>query len=198
MSDRIRIVRNKVWRMTVAAALVLMATASLGISISIQGYTLVEWWKPVCGCGLLGLVASGRLHKAMRRLTGTTGAALNYAAAFVLSFSMVSGCFYAVNFYQSDAGSRQVCSALVVSKYAKEHYRVRRVSRHTAARGEKYYTYHVGVRLPDGREKSVAMPVDEYVKVRKGQRVSISVEEGLFGIPVIKGRRFPVTKYKRL
>lgn len=189
--------KNKAWRIASVVVLALIVTASLGVSKVLQGYTFVEWWKPAAGCALFATVASVGLRKPMHILTGMDKAALNYAAAFVCLFSIALGCFYALNFCCSDAGSKQEYSAPVVRKYSEEHYRVRRLSRHKAAKGEKYHVYCIGIALPDGRVKRIEVPVGEYAKVRKGQRVSLSIEEGFFGIPVMKGLQLPVRQYKR-
>ncbi len=159
----------------------------LGISAGIQSNTIIEWWQPTVACALFSIAGTAALHKVFRHLIRTNIKYLEYPLAFVVVFSILLCAFYSTNYFMSDPTTRQEYSVPIVNKYSKEGYRTKRVGRRTV-RSEKYTTYYIQIKLPDGQIKSYSRPVGEYVKIKRGQKVKISVEEGLYRIPVIKKR----------
>lgn len=165
----------------------LVITFLLGISAGIQSNTIIEWWKPATTCAVAALAGTVLFHKRLRLLKQENIKYLEYPTAFAIIFSIMLCSFYCMNFFMSDQSTRQEYSVPVINKYSKEKYRTKRVGRRTV-RGEKYMTYYIQLRLPDGHIKSYDRPIGEYTKIKRGQQLNISVEDGLFGIPVIKKR----------
>lgn len=175
----------------------MIVVASLGMTFALQRDTIVDWWKPAAVCFIPACLFGYMLVGVMRAITGVRNRLINIFAGVVVSFSILSGSFYILNFYKSDAESSKTCHALVVNKYSEERYMVRRVSRHRSVRGQKQMVYYIIIKLPDERTKKIEVPVREYVKMHNGQKLTLKIENGFFGIPVIKNLNLPIRKYKR-
>ncbi|MDE6270665.1 MAG: hypothetical protein K2M12_07430 [Muribaculaceae bacterium] len=164
----------------------------LGLAAVIQNKTLIEWWIPVSACAAVALPLALVLKGMMRRLTGLDKAIWNVVAGFVLSFAAAAGGFYSLNYFRSNAASAQEYSAAVVNKYSEKHYRTKRVSRKYSTRGEAYLVYYVVVELPGDKRRRIEVSPKDYVKTKVGGRLHLQIEDGLFGVPVIKNLSFPV------
>ncbi len=178
--------------------LILLATVTiilLGLAAVLQNSTLIEWWIPVAAGLVLALPAGMLLRRLMRRLTRMDSTIVNVLVGTALSYAVVTGSFYALNFYRSDATSTHDYSAPVLNKYSEEHYRTRRVSRNRVTRGETYRVYYVVVELPGGRTKAIDVTLAVYNRARTGGQLTLSVEKGFFGIPVIKNLSAPIRRY---
>lgn len=190
---------NIVMRTINIIILIILTTAVillLGLASMIQRNTLIDWWLPTGACALLAMPCGYLIKGVIGRLTHFDKAIWNFLAGFALSFSIVIGLFYALNYYKSDGSTAKEFSARITNKYTEEHYQVKRVSRNRVRRGEKYWVYCISVEMPDGRRKKMEVSPGEYVKVRVGRHIKLQIEDGLFGIPVIKNMKFPVRQYK--
>lgn len=176
--------------------LILVVMAFLGTGIALQSNTLIDWWKPAALCflpaALVGFLMAGKLQWA----TTARSRLLNVAAGIFISFSIIYGGFIAMNYVKSDASTSASFKTSVVGKYSEERYRVKRVARHRTTRGEKYHVYCILVSLPEGKTKKVEVSPGEYIKIKRGQKIELKIEKGLFGIPVIKNLRLPVRERK--
>lgn len=181
---------------TASVILLLITGASLGLSCALHRNTIVEWWKPVVLCAMLGCIAGLPFAKLIRVFSGWNNKLLTIIAGIILTGSVFSGSFYALNFYKSDPASNEICTATVTKKYSKKHYKTRRISRNRAVRGEPYNVYYIVMKLPDNRIKTIEVSVGEYSKIRQGQDLSLKVEKGFLGVPVIKNLSLPVRKHK--
>lgn len=176
--------------------LILVVLAFLGTGIALQSNTLIDWWKPAALCFLPAAVAGFLMEGKLQWATTAHSRLINVAAGIFISFSILYGCFIAMNYVKSDADTSESFKASVVGKYSEERYRVKRVARHRTTRGEKYHVYCILVSLPDGKTKKVEVSPGEYIKIKKGQKLELKIEDGLFGIPVIKNLRLPVRERK--
>lgn len=170
--------------------LIAVTIVLLGLAIALQGRTLVEWWKPAAICVLPALIAGAKGAGVARRLTGWSGRWGNAAAMAVVSFAILLGAFYTLNYCVTDKAAGASFDAVVAQKYTHERYDTKRVGRRTV-RGQKRMVYDVVVRLPDESTKKLAVTAGQYARTRIGQRFVIEVEEGLFGLRVIKHIGFP-------
>ena len=172
----------------------LLFISLLGIGMALQRNTLVSWWKPAI-ISLLPAVPLGfLLSNVLRSITPLRSRIASIIAGVLLSFSVIFGGFYALNFYNTKAGTSCICRAGIVNRYTEERYRTKRVGRRTT-RGEKYNVYMIVLRLPDGREKKMEISAGEYSGMRVGRCLELKIEEGFFGVPVIKNMRLPVRKH---
>ncbi|MDE6653520.1 MAG: hypothetical protein K2K37_03935 [Muribaculaceae bacterium] len=165
--------------------LILMAVFALGASFALQSFTIVDWWKPMIVCAAIAAIATFPLGKLLCAITESMFRRLRYAATFVLIFSILLCAFYVLNYHFADESTRIVYTAQVVRKYSEERTRSSRSGR----RGygvEKYNVHFIEIELRDGSTKKMERPLNEYLKIKKGGHVTVTEEEGLFGIKVIK------------
>lgn len=184
--------RIKTSLMIITALIVMIA---LGTASVLQGKTIVEWWLPAVICAIIAVFISALLYRFIRYITGFKNFAVNCLSAFAVAFSIILGTFYTLNYYCSDTLSRHNISTTVVRKYSKERYKVKRVSRNRTTRGEKYHVYYIDIELPDGSSKSLDITLSDFMRLRKGQSLTLEIEKGLFGIMVFKNMKFPIRKY---
>ena len=171
---------------------ILVCIAGLGMASVIFGETLVEWWIPVVLCLSVSAAAAVPLGRRMKYLTTSSNRYVNFAAALVMVFSVVAGGLFTLNYYGSDRNSRSEVKAEVARKYRKTRHRSRRVSRRVYTQGEKYYVYYFELALPGGRRKELHVDTKQYHRTREGAVLTLEVEKGLFGVPVIKEHKIPV------
>ncbi len=183
---------------TTAVIISIIVVASLGLSCMLQRNTLIEWWKPVVICFLPSCAVGLALSRVIRVAGGVNKPWLTYVAGIVLSFSVIMAGFYSLNFYKSKPGTASVCQAVVARKYTKERFRTKRLSRHRSVRGEKYTVYCVDIELQGGWTKHFEVEAGEYARIRKGRKFDLDIEEGLFGVPVIKNMSLPVGKLRKI
>lgn len=174
-------------------ALLFIVIILAGLAVSLQGKTLVEWWKPAAICLVPACVAAALLGDAMRRLTHSEMRLLNASVMLILSFSLFLGAFYTLNYCKSDPDTATTQYASVIRKFTEERYSSKRVGRRYV-RGEKYKVYRLEMQLPDGSTKEIDTTVEQYVNIRKGQNLTLSIENGFLGLKVIKSVKFPSAK----
>ena len=181
------IMNGKFWKNALLVILSVIILILLGMSAVIQSDTIIEWWKPVGICGVVSIPIGLLLRNICGRLTGLQNSLINSVAGIIIVFSAALCAFYCLNYYRSDHTTARHYSVEVVNKYSQERYRSKRIGRRTV-RGEKYHVYYIVIQLPDGKKKKYERPVGEFSRTRIGKKVPITMEDGLFGIPVIKSR----------
>lgn len=181
-------------------AMIVVASVSLillGMAAVLHDKTLVAWWIPVAVCAAIAVPCAVVLQVLIGRLTQFGKTIWNVLTAWGVAFSCLIGLFYILNFYNADAASVREYSAPVIRKYAKDRYHTRRVSRNRVVRGEKYRVYFLSIELPDSKLKEIEVSLSDYNRVKAGKQLSLQLETGLFGVPVIKNMTFPVREYHR-
>ncbi len=176
----------------VAVTLILLGTASV-----LHDKTLVAWWIPVAVCAAIAVPCALGLQGIIGRLTQFGKRIWNVLTAWVVVFSSLIGLFYILNFYNTDAASVREYSAPVIRKYTQDRYHTRRVSRNRVVRGDKYRVYFITIELPDGRLKKIEVSLSQYNRIKTEKQLSLQLETGLFGVPVIKNMSFPVREHHR-
>lgn len=170
--------------------LLAIAIIALGLAVTLQGKTLVEWWKPAAVCAVPAVAAGILSANVVGRLMRWNKRWLNASAMSILSFSLILGAFYTINFHMADDSSSTTCDVVVVNKFTQERYYTKRQGRRNV-RGEKYNVYSVVIKLPDESTKKLSVAVGQYVRTRIGQKFKIEINNGFFGLPVIKEIKFP-------
>ncbi len=165
--------------------LTLIVIFASGASLALHSFTMVEGWWPVAICAVVAILVSVPLGKLMRPLTKPLSRYLEYPFSFVLSFSILLCSFYALNFWFSDPSSRVEYQAPVIRKYSEERTRSKGGGRRSHG-VEKYNVHFVEIELEDGSTIKLERPLKEYLKIKKGSRIDIAEENGLFGVKVIK------------
>ena len=184
-------------KIAVIIVVVLLSILAASMALVLHDRTLVDRWIPICVCLAAAIPAGFITRNAFRALTGFVSSTANFLIALAASFIILYGCFYTVNYYCTDHHSQTDVSVAVIAKYSEEHYRVKRVSRGRTTRGEKYMVYYMTVLLPDGRVKKMEIPAKRYRSLRADSTITLSLENGYFGFPVIKNISIPVRKYTR-
>lgn len=172
----------------------IIVAAGLGLACALQRNTLVEWWKPAAICFVPSCAIGFVLSRVVRAASGIDKSYINIAAGILLAFSILMGGFYSLNYYKSKPDTTTVCEAVVAKKYTEDRYRTKRISRNRTTRGEKYKAYCVDIQLPGGWMKHFELSAGEYTRIHKGQKFALHVEDGFFGIPVIREMRLPIGK----
>ena len=184
-------------RTVTLVAIFMVAAAALGMSVALQGVTLVEWWLPALACLVVAVLPGMLLRGLARRLTGSAKGWLNVAVATALAFVVLLGAFYTLNFYGAEPSSATTCEAHVTAKSTGERRQTRRVGRHRVASGPVQTVYYITATLPDGRSKRFEVSVSEYARTRTGATIDLTVEKGMLGAPVIVNRRPHVRPHQR-
>lgn len=153
----------------------------------LQRYTLVDWWLPVVGGLVLAAIVTMSLY---RRFARHGSSAASFLSVMAFAFAILYSGFYSINYYGASADSTVRIDVSVIAKHREERYRTRRLNRHASTRGAKYYVYVVDLELPDGRVKSLEVPLDEYNCIRNGSTRQVNFRRGAFGIQVFSLHEF--------
>lgn len=121
----------------------------------------------------------------MSILTKNFAKYVEYPITFVFVFSILSGTFYSLNYFNSDSSTREEYKVPVVGKFSEERVFNHREGRRSYSR-KKQIIYFIEIELNDGTKVKMQKPLHDYIKIKKGSRLKIAIEEGFFGIPVIK------------
>ncbi len=158
----------------------------VSISVNLYGKTIVEPWLPY-GIALLLGVASIAVSGVWRCLTGTSRWWINALYGFAVVGALSAFAIIGGNYYMADESTAHTEEVEVVDKYREKHYKSRRVSRRVYTRGAPYWTYHVTVEFADGRRKPIEVTKKRYAKIKSGSIRELTLQKGLFGMPVVKG-----------
>lgn len=158
----------------------------VSISVNLYGKTIVEPWLPY-GIALLLGVASIAVSGVWRCLTGTSRWWINALYGFAVVGALSAFAIIGGNYYMADESTAHTEEVKVVDKYREKHYKSRRVSRRVYTRGAPYWTYHVTVEFADGRRKPIEVTKKRYAKIKSGSIRELTLQKGLFGMPVVKG-----------
>lgn len=157
-----------------------------GLAVTLQRYTLVQWWLPTVICCIPAAIIAYLTGHRIAGLSRIRSRVANMAVMFVLLTVLFDGAVYATNYFASADDAAHTEQALVIRKYREEHYKTRRVSRRTTVRGEKYYTYNIDIRLDNGMTKQIGLNLERYNSVRRGDSIILNVSMGALGMPVFK------------
>ncbi len=177
-----------------ALVCMLLATAGFGMSAALHRNTLIDWWIPPAVCTPFALASGLMLMRATGSALGIGSRTMNFATAFLLSLSVLLGAAYTLNFYKSRHDTARMAQATVVNKYSEQRTHTTRTHRHGTVRTEKRTAYVVVIEMPDGRRKKFDVTPGEFAKMSSRRTLSLKVEDGLLGVPVIKNMRLPISK----
>lgn len=177
----------------VVITIVAIVFTMLGVVAAVlQQRTIINCWKPALTFGVLALVVGflwrGSLSRWLRisvpLVAAIAGAAMTWSAELCL--------FYTTNYCFSRPSTAIDYEARVTRKYSQQRYR------YVGRRGTRrvpYTAYCIDVQMPQGRVKTFSLTASQYVKARKGQKLPATIEQGLFGIPVVKNITLPGQKH---
>ncbi|MDE7387543.1 MAG: hypothetical protein K2N28_10460 [Muribaculaceae bacterium] len=168
----------------------LLAVSAAGLSLVIHHNTMIQWWIPTLICILPAVPVGYALRRPLSHVLPTRRLWVSAATGIALTYALLTGAFYTLNYYVADSHTSRQFKVAITNKTTREHYRVRRIGRNRVGRGEKYYTHSVTVRWPDNRTKELPVTANEYARLRTGDSISLTTQDGLFGIPVIKNKKY--------
>jgi len=149
------------------------------------GRTSVEWALPLA----VGLFLSALTLKPMLSFwkwlleSGPYFAGIVHLAAMAIVFAFL---FLGINFWMADDTTLHEERVELIDRGREKRYHSRRVGRHRYVKGNAYYVYHMTVRLPDGREKRLDVPLSYYNTLARKDSVTLILESGGLGMPVIR------------
>ena len=170
-----------------------VAAAAGAMAAALHRNTLIESWKPVTVCAAITIVIEGLLVSLQLQNFNNTNARIRTAITALLIFSCMTCGFYAINYFGADDTGLIHTQAPVISKYSQKRHHSRRVGRNRYIPGQEYYVYYIALSLPNGKEKHQQVSAGQYINIRKGQKMSVDIQSGLFGVPVLKNLRIPST-----
>lgn len=161
--------------------------ACLGAGFFFFDHTLVEWWLPVVVAIAAALVVTGLLIVLLAS-KGKSYDFLTVIGSFLFSGSIAYATFLGGNYLFASESSLHDEKVTVECKYSKEKHsggggRYNRGPRRT------YYTYHLLVEFPSGRQKEIDVPLERFNRIRNGSTLTLQCRKGLFGMTVWREKR---------
>lgn len=178
--------KRKNYRTALWIILSVIALFSYAASYSLGNNTMTSF--PVV-TGVSFAVASAISFLAIpfwRKVTGSENTGINIAANIIFMTGLLAALFYTLNFAFSENATRHTEPAVVINKYIEVRHHSKRVSRNRYVRGEAYNVYYIDLTFENGSIKPFPLKQNLYSKISVGDTISVPVEKGLFGIPVIK------------
>ena len=170
----------------IGVVLLFVALFLLGGGLSLLGNTMVEWWVPAIVAAIPAIATAIPLIPRWSHLFGFSKPIYTLPFHLLLVGSVTFFLFLGLNRWCADKSTAHVEHTTVIEKYRKEHTRYRRVSRNRHVPDGKYHTWHLKLQFPDGRIKDTEATFSTYRGIRKGSVRDLTIERGLFGMPVIE------------
>lgn len=145
--------------------------------------TLVDTWIVVVVSAVIAIVPVLRLLR--RGDDGWVWYLFKVAGGWFAGSMLVMCVIMALNYHLADAGTLHGEQVTVESRYTETRYRKRRVGRRYVGQGTPYNVYRVTVRFESGAVKEFSVPQGRYNRARSGNRFTVDVADGLFGMPVL-------------
>lgn len=168
-------------------ALILLTVASIGTSMGLYRYTLVDLWIPVT-IGVLLAAGCALFTKAIAcRWLNIRSQAAGYLISGVVFANLFVGAFFAINLVGADYSTTHTERASIERLYSETRHRTRRVGRgRYVANGEAYQVYYAVIRLADGRSREISLTLQRYNSLRRADSLEVEVCDGALGAPVFK------------
>lgn len=148
--------------------------------------TLIEWWVIPSGALAVGFGTAFFAGNKWSWLTTVASRPINRTVHTLAVTVILTCCVIGANYFWTSKDSAVEVETVVEAKVRKEHQRTRRVGRNRYINAGVWYSYHLQVRMPDGRLKTIEVGRGEYSRAREGSVKKLTLQEGLLGIPVIK------------
>lgn len=172
-------------RAILATVICLVSLGCYGLSIAIHHDTLINGWWPIAIATVVAVITSMWGWKLWIWLTDMKAVWINCIVHIVITTSILLASFYSVNYWAADRASEISRQVEITSKYYKIHHRTNRTGRRSYSRGTPYKVYFIEITFPSGRTKELQLPYSEYHRLKTGSKITLQVQRGFFGIPVI-------------
>lgn len=152
----------------------------------IYGDTIIPFRESITIPLLAAAVTAPFLYRRWAWLTTSANKYFNIVFHILFAGCIFYSAFLLCNFYISDPQSAYTEEAVVKSKEVKKSRKTRRIGRRRYAYDGMRYEYCLQVALPDNTLKEITVSRNIYNRTRIEYPIILSLEEGLFGYPVIK------------
>ncbi|MCM1031466.1 MAG: hypothetical protein NC410_08530 [Oscillibacter sp.] len=166
--------------------MLLMLVISGVIGYAIYENTLSEWWIPV-GVALMIAVVTFPFYMKWAWLTNNNDKLVNLGCHLVCVGVMSYALFLAGNYWLADPASEQKEEVIVQKKYQKTHQKRRGTRRRYKSVGVRK-EYYLEVAFANGTMKTLHVSLSTYNKTRQGGTKILTLQNGFFGLPVIRKR----------
>lgn len=165
--------------------LILVTIVAYGIFIALANRTMVSLSKvltcTIIAAGVIAITWRGGFG----RLFGISNEIVNRLIVLIFFTGVLSAGFYGLNFWMSNESTSHKERAVVVKKYRETRHRSRRVGRRYV-QGDPYSVYFIDLQYPGGDIKPREVRVEKFNRTKTGDTLTVSVEMGALGFPVIK------------
>lgn len=156
-------------------------------AFALRNYVLVDFVVVMGISGVIGLLSAVALSAVIRKWTGINNLTICILIGGIFMTGIFASIFYTSNMLYADRDTEYTEKACVVRKYQETHYKSKRITRKTYARGEPYQEYYIELAYSNGMTRSLLIKPSIYKYVHKGDSIDIKFQRGILGIPVIKG-----------
>lgn len=166
---------------------ILIVILAYVFSLALYGRTLADWWEPL-GLALgVSLVVWMAVRGWLIRLWQGTSVYLILLGHMVFMTGVALSVILGLNMWYADGETIHQEQVTVESRYRETHYHSQRVGRRYR-QGAPYYTYFLRVKFENGRRKDIEVSLQRYNRTRIGSEITLELETGLLGYPVITSR----------
>ena len=148
---------------------------SCGISCVVYEDTLVDWWIPVGVVLIVGWIW----------LTTMDDKVINCCCHLVCVGAISCVLFLGGNYWFADSASAHEEEVMVQNKYIETHKKSRRVGRHRYVPDGVRKEYYLQVTFENGNVETLHVSPSTYNKTKTGRSKILTLQKGLFGLPVI-------------
>ena len=174
------------WSTVLLVIILLLSFVMLAFGFANYGDTITQWWIPVIPAAMVAFGTAPMIYHRWIRLTDIDSKIVNFICHIFVFGAITYFLFLGVNYWCADPQTIVEEQVEVVDKYQKSHTKYRRVSRNRRVPDGHYNTYHLLLKLHDGREKEIEVPFSTYRSTRNGGHRNLTLEKGFFGLTIIK------------
>ena len=158
----------------------LVTFATYGASIGMASTLLTPWWIPAASSVALAVAAGWWTAPLWGKLTGSSSKIVNGLCNAAIGTGVMLAVILGLNL--AGGGEPTVEQVPVVSSYTTTEHHTRRLRRGVYVQGSAYTQYHVTLKLPGDKVKSVIVSRERYNRLRRSRRAEVALRHGLLGM----------------
>ena len=169
---------------TLRVLMILVIIISCGVAYVVYEDTLAAWWIPV-RVALIIVIATIPFYKGWIWLTTMDDKVINCCCHLVCVGAISCVLFLGGNYWFADSASTHEEKVMVQKKYIETHKKTRRVGRHRYVSDGVRKEYYLQVAFENGNVETLHVSPSTYNKTKTGRPKILTLQKGLFGLPVI-------------
>jgi len=178
--------KNKVLKYILIGLTIVIVLSAWGLAMAILHDTFIPVWMPLTFAAVAALVLLPAMLPRMARLIPDMPRWVLGIAHIIIWGGIFMIISVGSNYMFASPDTAVAAHATVVAKTRKEHTRYRRAGRRHSVPAGKYHTWHLTLRLDDGRCHERSVSLQEYNRTRIGASRTVPLQRGLFGFTVVK------------